>query len=100
MFVLLFLFFIYFKKKQECDNLIDSEIDQIVQWLKQGDNATTICTNLGVCPGGGALCSVCTLVFGVLDEILPNGAGEGIIKIVLQEICATVKTRIVSGLLF
>jgi phytepsin len=94
--------------QEECDNLIDSEIDQIVQWLKAGDNATTICSNLGICPGGGALCSVCTLVFGVLDEILPNGAGEGsffrfgfffffffffkhvkdVIKYVLQEICA------------
>ncbi len=102
--------------QEECDNLVNSEIDQIVQWLKQGDNATTICANLGICPGGGALCSVCTLVFGVLDEILPGGAGEGrkttkkkkkkkkkkiwfcnvsffffflgVIKIVLDEICA------------
>lgn len=54
--------------------MLDTDIDQIVQWLKQGDNATTICANLNLCPG--PLCGTCALVFGVLDEILPSGAGE------------------------
>jgi len=74
--------------QEECDQLVDQDIDQIVQWLKQGQNASQICSNLGVCPGLGPLCGVCTVVFGVLDEILPNGAGETVIKFVLQEICA------------
>ncbi len=55
--------------QEECDSLIDSEIDQIVQWLKEGQNASQICSNLGVCPGLGPLCGVCTVVFGVLDEV-------------------------------
>ena len=71
----------------ECDQIIDSDLAKIVGWLKEGENATQICANLGLCPGGG-LCSTCALVFGVLDEILPSGAGEDVIKYVLQEICA------------
>jgi phytepsin len=55
--------------QEECDQLVNQDIDQIVQWLKQGQNASQICSNLGVCPGLGPLCGVCTLVFGVLDEV-------------------------------
>lgn len=73
--------------QEECDNIIDTDIDEIVQWIKEGQNASQICANLDLCPGG-SLCGVCTLVFGVLDEILPSGAGETVIKFVLQEICA------------
>ncbi len=61
-------------RQEQCEVLLDTDIDQIVQWLKQGDNATTICANLDLCPG--PLCGTCALVFGVLDEILPSGAGE------------------------
>lgn len=73
--------------QDECNQILDSSIDQIVQWIKAGDNASTICANLDLCPGG-ALCGVCTLVFGVLDEILPSGAGEATIKFILGELCA------------
>jgi len=73
--------------QEECDNIINTDIDNIVKWIKQGDNATQICTNLNLCPGG-SLCGVCQLVFGVLDEILPSSGGETVIKFVLQEICA------------
>jgi len=73
--------------QEECDNIIDQDIDEIVQWIKEGENSTQICTNLGLCPGG-SLCGVCSLVFGVLDEILPSGAGQAVIKYVLGEICA------------
>jgi phytepsin len=73
--------------QDECDQVVDKDLTEIVKWIKAGDNATTICTNLGFCPGG-TLCGVCATVFGVLDEILPSGAGETVVKYVLQEICA------------
>jgi len=72
--------------QEQCNTILDSDIDQIVQWIKQGDNATTICNNLNACPG--PFCGTCALVFGVLDEILPSGAGQALIKLVLGEICA------------
>lgn len=72
--------------QEQCNTILDSDIDQIVQWIKQGDNATVICNNLGTCPG--PFCGVCALVFGVVDEILPSGAGEALIKLLLGEICA------------
>jgi phytepsin len=65
---------------------VDSSITEIVQWLKEGDNSTTICSNLDLCPG--LLCGTCSLVFGVLDEILPSGAGEATIKFILNELCS------------
>jgi len=71
---------------EECQMLVNQYEDQIIQGIVDGLNASTICTNIGVCPGG-AECGVCKLVIGFVDEVLPSNASETLIRIVLDAVC-------------
>jgi len=71
---------------EECQQIVNNYEDQIIQDLVNGLNATQICTNIGICPGGSA-CGVCKLVLKTLREILPSNSSELLIRLALDSIC-------------
>jgi phytepsin len=69
----------------ECEMIVDQYEDQIIQYLEQGLNASEICTNIHLCPGGS--CGVCKLLITTLKTFLPSNSSKLIIRLALDEIC-------------
>jgi len=70
---------------EECQIIVDQYEDYIIKAIIEDLDPKTVCTNIGVCPGG--TCAVCILIIQTLEEILPSNSSETVIKIVLDQIC-------------
>eukprot|EP01116_Phalansterium_solitarium_P006078 TRINITY_DN18391_c0_g1_i1.p1 TRINITY_DN18391_c0_g1~~TRINITY_DN18391_c0_g1_i1.p1 ORF type:complete len:482 (+),score=209.72 TRINITY_DN18391_c0_g1_i1:26-1447(+) len=70
---------------EECEQFVQQNEQQIINGIVAGLNGTTICTQIGLCPGGE--CGVCVMVINTLAQILPSNSSEAFIATVLDEIC-------------
>lgn len=70
---------------QECETFVQQNEQQIINGLVNGLNGTTICSEIGMCPGGE--CGVCVMVINTIRQILPTNSSETFIAMVLDEIC-------------
>jgi len=69
----------------ECQIIVDQYEDYIIKAIIEDLDPKTVCTNIGVCPGGS--CAICVMIIKTLEEILPSNSSEAIIKVVLDDIC-------------
>jgi len=76
---------------EECEMFINQYEDQIITDLENGLNASTVCTNIGLCPNSGG-CALCKLVLGTVDTILPQNKTKVEIIIALDSICTILPT--------
>jgi len=70
---------------EECDQIVAQYAPEIINGIINNYNASTICSNIGLCPGSE--CGLCTTVIGYLEQVLPNNSSEAFIEFVLDEIC-------------
>jgi len=70
---------------EECEMIVDQYEQQIINGIIDGQSATQICTNIGLCPGGE--CGVCTFILNFVIQVLPSNTSEFIIKLVLDDLC-------------
>lgn len=71
---------------EECQQIVSEYEPTIVKDLIAGLNATTICTDIGLCPNS-AECGVCKFVIGSIDTILPENRTQTEIVLALDSIC-------------
>jgi len=71
---------------EECLALVQEYEPQIVQDLEKDLNATTVCTNIGLCPSTSE-CTVCIYIIGTIDALLPENRTQTEILLALDSIC-------------
>ena len=70
----------------QCDMIVEETTPQLVQYILQGLDPVSTCTNLGFCPGGG-VCTTCQdLVGAVIYLLKQNSTEKNIIKL-LEQVC-------------
>jgi len=70
----------------ECDMLIDTYGDEIIQWLESGVTPEQVCEQLGVCPNDTG-CDTCkTIVYYAQLLLSDKGTDQEVLKI-LSEVC-------------
>jgi phytepsin len=70
---------------EECRSFVSEYEDTIIADLEKGLNASTICSDVGLCPGPE--CAICTYVLTALDDFLPTNASKTLIALALDSIC-------------
>jgi len=70
---------------EECQMIVDQYEDYLIQAIIEDLDPKTVCTNIGVCPGGS--CAICIMIIQTLEQILPSNTSEQIIRLVLDDIC-------------
>jgi len=72
----------------ECDMIIETEGDSIIQYLQSGVPPSEVCTAIGLCPD--TACGTCeTLMYYVEILVQSNATDEEILK-VLEEVCTLI----------
>eukprot|EP00003_Mantamonas_plastica_P025549 TRINITY_DN5029_c0_g2_i2.p2 TRINITY_DN5029_c0_g2~~TRINITY_DN5029_c0_g2_i2.p2 ORF type:complete len:471 (-),score=146.41 TRINITY_DN5029_c0_g2_i2:236-1648(-) len=82
--------------RSECDSLVETYGQQIINMLLQKENPQTICTQLGLCKStavveqvqNGELCVLCEFVMSKLEGLLQNNASETKILNALEKVCS------------
>jgi len=69
----------------ECELIVDQYEDYIIQAIIEDLDPKTVCTNIGLCPGGS--CAICVMIIQTMETILPSNSSEALIRVVLDEIC-------------
>jgi len=75
---------------EECQAIVTNYEDTIISDLEKGLNASTICADIGVCPG--VECGPCKLVLGTIDKILPENSTKLEIMLALDAVCDLLPT--------
>jgi hypothetical protein len=75
--------------EQVCDQLIEMEIDQLIEWITQY-KPQQVCQMLGLCPKTTTndACAICKRVIGFIDDWLESGAGKAEVKALVEALCA------------
>lgn len=71
---------------EECEQIVDQYLDQIIQSIVAGLNASQTCTQIGLCPNT-ADCGVCVAVVDFIETYLPSNSSETLIKALLDSAC-------------
>jgi len=69
----------------ECEMLVNQYEDEIINAIVNDLDPNTVCSDIGVCPGGG--CGICVMIIQTLEQVLPSNTSEGVIKVLLDDIC-------------
>jgi len=74
----------------ECEMIVNQYEDQIINAIINDLDPNTVCTDIGVCPGGS--CSICVMIITTMEDILPSNSSKSIIKLILDDICNLLPT--------
>jgi len=84
----------------DCKTFVNNNLNQIIKWIEQNEDAETICTQLGMCTSkplkgkptkpakvNDADCDLCTYVVGIAETWLASNATEQQIEQFLDSAC-------------
>jgi len=70
----------------ECEQVVDQYLPQLLQDLASKMNSTAICTDIGLCPKTGK-CALCELLISEAQTLLQGNTSEAEIEKVLESVC-------------
>jgi saposin len=86
-----------FPDEQQCDQVIVSEVPQIVKWIEQNETPTQVCDQLGLCNStrvlpkvGDAPCFGCEALISSVESWVEDNATEQEIVVSLDTVCTLV----------
>jgi len=70
----------------ECEQVVDQYLPQLLQDLASKMNSTAICTDIGLCPSTKK-CALCELLISEAQTLLQGNTSEAEIEKVLESVC-------------
>jgi len=72
----------------ECDLIIETYGQQIIQWLESGVTPKQVCTVMEVCPG--SLCSTCEILMFYVNLLLADNSTAQQVLTLLEKVCTLI----------
>jgi saposin len=81
-----------------CDAIIEAGVPEVVNWIVEYENASVVCTQLGLCNSkpkeiskpklGDGECSTCEEIIGVIENYLASNYSESFLEQALDVACS------------
>jgi len=90
--------------QQPCDALVDYGVEEVIEWIQENENATTLCSQLNLCSSPKKLsaplrkapkptdanCDICIQVVGLIENWVESNYTEQEIANYLDQICSLI----------